>query len=1322
VRASEEASKLRREVQKPKLCGLSTENNRHLLSQEDRIAMKTQPKPISIRRNFNTRSLGALTALALAFVTLTTSLVPPTKAAQPFNTYLGQFRTVEARSNHGSTSPQNFINHALYGNVYTGLRWECVEYMRRFYLSALNFHITSSGNGNEWYGLAPNIQYKDGQTTRIGFDRFPDDSVTRPPASGDILAYDSSVGGGFGHVAIIKRVRPGYLLTAQENWANESTDLDRRLTLTSTNSRYNVGDGGVQGWLRPRCTPRTSSSKWHPNGSLLMEPSGAVWFIEYDPVDQRQEKRLVPDEWTFVTRGWSWCSLIAVTTEELLSYPTGPNVGNSERVIRRPDGAIFRVNDRGYKQVFISLRMFDGLGYSMSEVEQASSNAAVDQIPDEPAAPRLTAPFPEGTLVRNGSDQTVWIITDGGRRPFGSAEAFQLMGYDFNRVLSIDNNTFIEMDSKGSPIDVCTAMRQCDQGGSPDEIGPNLSITSHTNNQTVTTSSITLSGTATDNGRGESGISSVTVNGTRASGDTATGSNTANWSINLALNSGSNQITVQARDASPDQNLTQQTLTINRSTGGCSSSSISPGQTPGGSLTTSDCKLSGTNRYYDVYSFNGVAGQQVSASMDSSSFDTYLYLTNSNNQVLAEDNNSGPGTNSRIVGLSGYYTPPSTGIYFLWASSATDNATGSYTVGLSQCAFDLSTSSMSVGPGNGGGAFLIDTSSGCAWSAVSDSTSWLTTTSNGSGDGRIEFTFTANNSTNPRTGRITVGGQVCTVTQIGIGGAGSVQFSSASYSVNEATSEVTITVTRQGGTESGTVNYATSDGTATAGVDYIATSGLLLFGQNQTSKSFNVTILNDSVFEGNESINLSLSNQSTSLTLGNPSTATLMIIEDDSSPTPTPTPSPTPPSPATKIAFTRGINENAEIYSMNADGSGQLNLTNNSVNDEYPTWSPDKSKIAFVSWRDGNKEIYVMNGDGSNQHNITNHYEYDLDPSWSPDGSKIAFHSYRDGNAEIYVMNADGSNPTRLTYSDQTIDSEATWSPDGSKIAFQRFQNFVVDIYVINTDGSNLRNLTNYPGQSSKPCWSPDGTKIAFSRDGLYLMNADGSNQTNITGSSFNGGDPSWSPDGMKIAFRSSRDGNDEIYVMNSDGTNQTRLTNSSDSDYDPAWGPPAVPNSAQMNYALAANGGVASASSTTPNSQIPGYNFLPAVTIDGDRRGGVNFWRDDTADAYPDWLQVDFNGNKNITQIDVITVQDNNDQNPLEPTSSMTFSLHGITAFEVQYWTGSAWITVPNGSVTGNNKVWRQFTFSPITTSKVRVLVNNALNTRTRIVELEAY
>jgi subtilisin family serine protease len=162
----------------------------------------------------------------------------------------------------------------------------------------------------------------------------------------------------------------------------------------------------------------------------------------------------------------------------------------------------------------------------------------------------------------------------------------------------------------------------------------------------------------------------------------------------------------------------------------------------------------------------------------------------------------------------------------------------------------------------------------------------------------------------------------------------------------------------------------------------------------------------------------------------------------------------------------------------------------------------------------------------------------------------------------------------------------------------------------------------------------------------------------------------------------------------------------------------PAPPQ--RTNVALASKGAVARASSTTPAGQFSGYNFSPAVAIDGDRRSGVNFWRDNT-DAFPDWLQVDFNGSKTIDEINVFALQDN-DANPSEPTQTMTFSTQGVIDFEVQYWDGSAWASVPGGVATGNNLVWRRFTFPEITTGKVRVVVNKALYGRSRVVELEAF
>jgi hypothetical protein len=126
-----------------------------------------------------------------------------------------------------------------------------------------------------------------------------------------------------------------------------------------------------------------------------------------------------------------------------------------------------------------------------------------------------------------------------------------------------------------------------------------------------------------------------------------------------------------------------------------------------------------------------------------------------------------------------------------------------------------------------------------------------------------------------------------------------VQFSSATYSTTEPLADeqngiatgVTITVTRLGnasGTSS--VNYATSNGTATGGAscsgveDYVNASGTLNFAAGETSKTFFVQTCFDNVFEGDETVNLALS-MPVLATLGTPSAAVLTIVENDPAPT-----------------------------------------------------------------------------------------------------------------------------------------------------------------------------------------------------------------------------------------------------------------------------------------------------------------------------------------------------------------------------------------------------------------------------------------------------
>lgn len=138
-----------------------------------------------------------------------------------------------------------------------------------------------------------------------------------------------------------------------------------------------------------------------------------------------------------------------------------------------------------------------------------------------------------------------------------------------------------------------------------------------------------------------------------------------------------------------------------------------------------------------------------------------------------------------------------------------------------------------------------------------------------------------------------------------------------------------------------------------------------------------------------------------------------------------------------QVAFVSERDGNTDIYRMNADGTGVQNLTNDSGADTFEgldnnssinPWSPDGSMLAFTSQRDGNREIYVMNAEGTGLVNVTDDPGEDWFDGWSPDSSRILFTSDRGGTKDIYVVNADGTGLVKLT--DGTANNwDAVWVP-----------------------------------------------------------------------------------------------------------------------------------------------------------------------------------------------------------------------------------------------------------------------------------------------------
>ena len=274
--------------------------------------------------------------------------------------------------------------------------------------------------------------------------------------------------------------------------------------------------------------------------------------------------------------------------------------------------------------------------------------------------------------------------------------------------------------------------------------------------------------------------------------------------------------------------------------------------------------------------------------------------------------------------------------------------------------------------------------------------------------------------------------------------------------------------------------------------------------------------------------------------------------------------------PSGKIAFYSDRTGSSEIYSMNADGTDQTQLTSyrgdggNGL-DIAPEWSPDGSQIAFMSVRNAETDIYKMNADGSSVTRLTTSVDFETSPTWAPDGESLMYTRGADG-PDIYRISADGLNPEFVTNTGDGVAVRfASWSPGEERFVFSIYEGDAQEIGTGNTkynqqNGFDYERLMDNAFRDSRPAWSPDGERIAFvsERNGssdIYTMNTDGSGVQRVTDSPAVDTHPTWSPDGDKLAFASDRDGDDsDIYIIDRDGTNLERITTGTSEEGDPDW------------------------------------------------------------------------------------------------------------------------------------------------------------------------
>jgi Tol biopolymer transport system component/DNA-binding winged helix-turn-helix (wHTH) protein len=214
-------------------------------------------------------------------------------------------------------------------------------------------------------------------------------------------------------------------------------------------------------------------------------------------------------------------------------------------------------------------------------------------------------------------------------------------------------------------------------------------------------------------------------------------------------------------------------------------------------------------------------------------------------------------------------------------------------------------------------------------------------------------------------------------------------------------------------------------------------------------------------------------------------------------------------------------------------------------------YAPD-GRIAYASQASGNLDIWMMNADGSGQKQLTADAGVNAHQAVSPDGRYIVFASNRAGVFNIWRMDSDGGNPVRLTGGGG--EKNPQFSPDGKWVVYTSVSSdeSLYSLWKMSIDGGEPVKLTDR--DSGPPAVSPDGRQIAYMQGGGFAGNG-----YRIVIIPFAGGPPErtvaipqdisplpslrWMPDGQALTYSAHRDGVSNIWRQPLDGGPAKQLT-----------------------------------------------------------------------------------------------------------------------------------------------------------------------------------
>jgi TolB protein len=251
------------------------------------------------------------------------------------------------------------------------------------------------------------------------------------------------------------------------------------------------------------------------------------------------------------------------------------------------------------------------------------------------------------------------------------------------------------------------------------------------------------------------------------------------------------------------------------------------------------------------------------------------------------------------------------------------------------------------------------------------------------------------------------------------------------------------------------------------------------------------------------------------------------------------------------IAFSSDAtkNDKQEIFIMDEDGDGVIQVSFLPLDCYAPRFSPDGKKIVFNATNRISDYLYMVDLNDTATFSFPTFVDGGIDPIFSSDGTMLMYRSEKDEYNAIYIMDMDSGESYAV--SDGSLATHGEFSHDGTKVVYSSSaeQNFdLVVLNLLDTTDKAQKTIVATKDAEIYGTFSPDGMKIAFAsfdinyKGTVKVCDDNGKNVKVISsgGSAFN---PKFSPDGKYLAFVSNKSGNFAIFICKPDGSGMKQLT-----------------------------------------------------------------------------------------------------------------------------------------------------------------------------------